>query len=215
MKKIKIGLLFALISSFVLNLNAVIAMNDLECIFSENPEKSLIKDNVISGAIGFLLSKSYSDLILMEYEKSAKETFNYPAVLDHLDKTISALEGSKESYIKAKEIGERLGYMENKISWFKGFNYDEFISTNKLNNDIALKVKSYLSKSDVIGLYQENINNITDILNTLYYIKSNVSSNVKPDISVMWKLLHQYSEALLWGNYSTMMGGKILSNCED
>jgi hypothetical protein len=216
--KLKISRILIIVLPLVFissSLIGVIAMNDLECIFSEEPEKIVMKDYIISGATEFLLSKSYSDLILMEYEKSVKQAFNFSLVSDYLGKTISALESARDKYIKAKDIGEKLGYIEEKVSWFENFNYIDFINANKLNKDIATEVKSFLAKCDVVGLYQQNIDNIGDILNILYSIKNKVSSNSKPDISSMWKLLQQYSEVLTFGNYSTIIGTKILSNCDD
>jgi hypothetical protein len=64
-----------------------------------------------------------------------------------------------------------------------------------------------------LGIYQKNIANIVGILDSLYFIRDQVKSGNKPDITVVWKLLQQYSEAALFGNYATMMGTTILGNC--
>jgi hypothetical protein len=188
-----------------------IVMNDINCSFNEGPEKILLEDNVILGATHFLNSKSNADLLLMEYEKSGRQEFNFTLALEYVEKAIAELEISKEKYVKATEIGERLGYIETKQSWFKEFNYDTFIVENNLNREIAGIVKGYLIKGDVLGVYRHNLDNIDGILTTLSSIRDQVKIGKKPDISIFWNLLQQYSEATLFGNYSTVIGRQILS----
>ena len=208
MKKI---LLIITILAFALSMHAFIFMNDLNCAFSESQEKILLEENVIAGSAHFLHSKSYADLLLMEYEKPGQQAFNFTLALEYVEKAIAELEISKEKYVKAAEIGERLGYIETKQSWFKEFNYDTFILENNLNREIAGIVKSYLIKGDVLGVYRHNLDNIDGILTTLSSIRDQVKIGTKPDISSFWKLLQQYSEAALFGNYSTVIGTGVLT----
>lgn len=198
-----------------LNLHSFIVMNDLNCIFSEGSEKLLIEDNVVAGAIHFLHSKSNTDLLLMEYEKSARQAFNHALALEYTEKAIAELEAAKVNYARAVEIGERTGYIEKKQAWFKEYDYDTFISDNKLNKEIAGIVKGYLINADILGVYKHSIDNIDELLTILYSIRDKVKVNEKPGISTFWTLLHQYSETTLFGNYSTRIGLDILSNCDN
>ena len=212
MKKILFGLLFFV---FAVHTYALIYCNDLNCIFSEGSEKLLIEDNVVAGAIHFLHSKSNTDLLLMEYEKSARQAFNHAQALEYTEKAIAELEAAKVNYARAVEIGERTGYIEKKQAWFKEYDYDTFISDNKLNKEIAGMVKGYLINADILGVYKHSIDNIDELLTILYSIRDKVKVNEKPGISIFWTLLHQYSETTLFGNYSTRIGLDILSNCDN
>lgn len=196
----------------VFNVYGVICLNDVNCVFQESDEKSVIEDNIVEGSALFLQSKSYVDLILMEYEKSEKQPYNITLVNEYVGKAIVELEASIVKYKTAKEIGEKLGYDNAKIESFRNFNYDEYIAANELNVVIASNVELYLSKCDVIGLYGKNIENLEDILRTLNTINQ---CNSKPGVKVLWNLLHRYANGTLFGNYSTMIGRQILGKCDD
>jgi len=212
MKKILFGLLFFL---FAVHSYALIYCNDLNCLFSEGSEKVQIEDNVVAGAIHFLHSKANTDLFLMEYEKSARQAFNYSLALEYVEKAIDELETAKVNYTGAVDIGERIGYIEKKIAWFKDYDYDTFITENNLNKEIAGMVKAYLINADILGVYKHSIDSINELLNILYVLRDKVKVNKKPGISTCWLLLQKYSDTTLFGNYSTRMGLEILSNCEE
>jgi len=66
------------------------------------------------------------------------------------------------------------------------------------------ELKSYLLNGDIDGLYAKNIENIDGILQRLYSIRSLLSESKQPTISSFWSLLHQYTDAILLGNYASM-----------
>jgi hypothetical protein len=198
-----------------LNLHSLIVMNDLNCIFTDGSEKILIEDNVVAGAIHFLHSKANTDLLLVEFEKSARQDFNFSLALEYVEKAMAELEAAKVNYARAAEIGERIGYIEKKMAWFKDYDYDTFITKNNLNKEIAGIVKGYLINADILGVYKHSITNINELLNILTVMRDKVKVNEKPGISTCWMLLQKYSDTTLFGNYSTQMGLEILSNCEE
>lgn len=214
MNTIKTIILIAILVLIVHSLSGVVVINDLACLFNNESEKVIVETNVIKGASNFLLSKSSADLFLMEYEKACLQEMNFDNSAGYIENAILYLELAKEKYIQAKDTGERLGYIQTKVPWFENFNYDVFISANKLNTDISAKVKSFLSKADVIGIYKENLSYIDKILDTLYSIKKQLDDKKKPAKQEIWTLMQQYSEATLFGNYSTVMGQTILDNCD-
>lgn len=209
MKKILITFMVLWLVS-LLSVNASLVMNDIVPAFQDDTEKYKIENKVIEGAAHFLKSKSFADIILYEYEKSTNQTLNYTALLENTENAISELESSKLKYIEALEIGRKTGYDETKTDWFKNFDYDTFINANHLNKDIAFIVKDYLARGDITGLYQKNISNIEEILITLNSIKEYAGVNSSPPVATFWKLLRQYSETALFGNYSTIIAGSIL-----
>ncbi|MCP4151340.1 MAG: hypothetical protein GY757_26590 [bacterium] len=74
MKKISLAVVLLIIA---FQANALLCLNDVDIVFSDGPGKLSINDNVVSGATYFLLSKSNADLLLMEYEKSAVQNFDF------------------------------------------------------------------------------------------------------------------------------------------
>jgi hypothetical protein len=217
----KSGKLFAVISTMVLlilftsqQIQAFVSANDIVPVFSdeESDKKQQIEYFVVSGTSLFLQSQSYSNLLLNEYELSGNQSFNCTGALGYAEKAISLLENSLNQYTKAKEAGEIIGYNPQKINLFRFFDYERFITDNSLNAVIAQKVQSYMQTGDILGLYQQNIDNLTGILNTLYTIKDNLKKGLKPDIKVFWNLMQQISESSLFGNYSTVIATAVFNN---
>lgn len=208
MKKI---LLFLFLLLFSYQIFSLVYGNDIVCAFNPDSQKADIETNVIDGALLFLKSKANADLLLQEYEKSAKSAFNFFRANDLVNQVILDLESSRNYYIAARDIGKKIGYVEKKISWFRDFDYDSFITENLMNREIAEKVKKYLVVCDIIGIYNQNVEDINSIIETLYAIKEAMKSNTQPDIKLFWRLLQQYSEAALFGNYATVIGSNILT----
>lgn len=209
MKKLTLVLLVTCLLS-VVNLDAVIVMNDIVRYFEDTSERVSIENDVIEGAIHFLKSKSYSDLILMEYEKSAKQAIDYPVILDYTDKAITELEKAKENYIRARDTGVRIGADKSRADSFKTFNYGQLVRTKKFNTVIANRVTAHFSKGDVVGAHNRNLQNIEEILQNMYFIREQLKNHITPGIDIFWKMLQQYSEAALFGNYCTVIGSTVL-----
>jgi len=189
--------------------------NDLECSFSEHPEKTLLSESVITGSIHFLKAKIYVDSLLYEFEKSALEPFDVAVSLDHLEKAISELEIAKTKYAETIKIAQRIGYNQKKSNMFKSFDYEGYRNYNKYNHEISQKVINYLSNFDVIGVYQKCVDDIEDIQVTQALIKEQLKAGATPNLPDIWKIMQQYCETCLFGNYASAMGRTVLGNCND
>jgi hypothetical protein len=194
------------------NVHGLIWSNDIVPVFDDNEglKKQEIETHVISGASFFLQAQSYANLLLNECEISGTRSFNFKQSLEYTEIAINLLVNARNQYVNASGIGESLGYSAVKIASLKSFDYDAFIIENQLNKDIAKKVQGYLRSGDIVGIYQQAANDITAILNTLYSIGESLKGEEKPDIHLFWKLLQQFSESSLFGNYATLMGTTIL-----
>ncbi len=186
-----------------------VVMNDIVPVFPEK-DRDKIESAVIEGAVHFLQAKSYSDLLLQEYEKSGKQAIDYAAALDYAAKAIAELEAAKKEYRESMAAANLAGYVAEEVQRFKVFDYDSFSTQKDLNKEIMTLVKSYLAAGNIIGAYQENMNNIGKILATLETIKEKIEVNITPDISLFWQLLQQFSQAALFGNYCTAAAAAIL-----
>ena len=216
--------LISVISALVLlalfntqQIQAFVSANDIVPVFGDDDaqKKQQIEYYVVSGTSLFLQSQSYSNLLLNEYELSGNQDFNFNVAVGYAEKAISLLENSLNQYKKAKETGEIIGYNPQKINLFKSFDYEKFINYNGLNGVIAQKVQSYMQSGDILGIYQQNIDNLTGILNTLYTIKDNLKKGLRPEIELFWNLMQKISESSLFGNYSTVIATAVLDNTSD
>jgi hypothetical protein len=207
MKKI-IVVMVTLFLAFTLG--AFIELNDIVPAFPEE-EQGAIESAVIQGAIHFLQAKSQADLLLGEVEKSAKQPLNYSSALAYTEKTISELEKSIDEYDQAITFAKRAGYVNEVIQKFLNFNYDTYATENKLNRDIMAVVKAYFSGGNIVGVYQQNVEYLGEILITLHLIKDKLTTNLLPDVSLSWQLLQQFSHTSLFGNYCTLTATAILS----
>lgn len=206
--KIIIVVMVTLFLTFALS--AFIELNDIVPAFPEE-EQGAIESAVIQGAVHFLQAKSQADLLLGEVEKSAKQPLNYSTALVCTEKAIGELEKSIDEYHQAITCAKRSGYVNEVIQKFKNFNYDTFVSENKLNGDIMAVVKAYFSGGNIVGVYRQNVEYLGEILITLHLIKDKLTADLLPDISLSWQLLQQFSHASLFGNYCTLTATAILS----
>ena len=205
-------LLFLVIIVWMVNppAQAAITFNDVVCAFSPSTEKIKLQDNMIAGASSFLAANGKAFLLLSIYERDCNGNLDITAALIHAREALSDLEKARTLYGKALNIGKELGYNEYKRPMFSSYNFSEVTQEKKLNEPIADRVKTFLVGMDVVGLYEQNLQNVDSICITLKDIISLLEAGQTPGKGIMWSLLQEFSEASLFGNYSTIIGGDIL-----
>ncbi len=191
-------------------LNALIVMNDIVCVFTPGSEKVEIEEGMISAATLFLASKAQADLFLMEYERASNGNLKCGEALKYAREAIAKLEQSRGTYAHARDLGQKIGYLEYKRQWFQEYNYAKVVADRQMLPAMANKVTAYLCNMDILGIYSENINNLDKILGTLKEIKNQLELSRTPAVELVWQLLKEYAEATLFGNYATILGGDIL-----
>jgi hypothetical protein len=209
MKK-AIFILITLCLVITFTLQAALLHNDIVPVFPGG-DRGKIEGAVIDGAVHFLQAKSYADLLLMEYEKSAGQALDYPAALDYTEKAIAELEKSRDKYAEAHTLGKQAGYVESMIQKFKTFDYNAYTADRKLNNDIMTSVTAYFIAGNILGTYQQQVEYIDDMLLTLVPIKEKLAASQLPDISLLWRLVQQFSTSSLFGNYCTMTARAVFT----
>lgn len=196
---------------FIGSLYPLAVFNDIVPAFPES-ERGIIEDNVIEGATNYLVAKSHIALIVAEYEKSAKQSLDYESALSYTDKAIDELEVSLKYYNSGIELGKRAGYVTPIIEKFKKFDYQSLTISKKLNESEMARVKGYFSIGNILGAYQQNVENISGILITLKQIREDLAVNKTPGIQLIWQLLQQESSATLFGNYCTLTATEVFKN---
>ena len=206
MKKIFVVFLFIMVLSPI-SVFSVIAFNDIKDGFSNGDE---IEDSIIQGSTEFLKCASDIYSFFSQYEQSERIALNLDVSKNAIESAIKNLEIGISHYEAAINIGKSAEYNQTNIDKLQSFNYSEFIVNEKMIPEIAYEVRFYLSKGDLIGIYNKNISNLKLILDKLNFINDSLKNNIKPDRQVIWKLLSDLSKSILFGNYSTRLALEIL-----
>jgi hypothetical protein len=70
-------------------------------------------------------------------------------------------------------------------------------------------VSAYLGRGDVLGFYRRHANNLQILLNTLNRIKADLMTDKLLENQVLWSLLQQYNNTMMFGNYASLVFYKI------
>jgi hypothetical protein len=185
-------------------LNAYVAHNDIPPVF-DSGEVRTMEELTIEGTADFLQSNADVFMLLSEVEVGYSGNFQFIRGIQLTEAAISKLERSRQKYLELIGKAESSAYVPEMIKVLKKFNYRELVESNKLNRQIMATVEDYLTKGEVVGLYRRHIESIDTILEKLYSVRTQLREGNIPVIKIFWSLLHEYSDALLVGNYATMV----------
>jgi hypothetical protein len=185
-------------------LNAYVAHNDIPPVFGSGEARTM-EELTIEGTSDFLQSNADVFMLLSEVEVGYGGNSQFNRSIELTEAAISKLERSRQKYLELIGKAESSAYAPDMIKALKKFNYRKLVESNRLNQQIMATVKGYLTNGDVRGLYRRHIESIDVILGDLYDVRTQLKEGNLPVIDTFWSLLHEYSEALLVGNYATMV----------
>ncbi|NIM17291.1 MAG: hypothetical protein GTO45_35255 [Candidatus Aminicenantes bacterium] len=182
------------------SVSSYIVLNYSEIAYESSNESSIAVDAYIAESAGYFL-KGYSDILhfLNKVERSELDGTDYNELLDILNQAIGNMEQARMAYEKLTRIANDSPYNPAIIDRLLAFDYERFQQENELNRDIFTKVRKYLEKGDVRGIYARLLAYTTNIQNILIELKSTVERGKFPIIRGLWQLNKQCSEALLFG----------------
>jgi hypothetical protein len=206
MKKIFLRLVICLVligTSFA-NLNAFWTLNDPWSPFPHGTSKQ-IGDMIIDGASELLQSASEAFLFMNEIELAEQNGLNCGAALQRIDLAAAKVEQALKIFNEIIAVGSEAGYDEGRIGKLKAFNYGQYASENGLSSETMTKVAAYLANGNVLGFYRRHAENLGNLLNTLNHIKDDLLVNKISENKVLWLLLQQYNNTLMFGNYASLV----------
>jgi len=115
------------------------------------------------------------------------------------------MEDTVIAYDKLKLWADATPYDEAVIARLKKFNYKKFQRENSLNQTLFWKVREYLMKGDVCGIYDKMLLDSKTILNLLREIESELAAGNIPDNHRWWNLNQVYLESLIFDQYVAMV----------
>lgn len=175
------------------------------------PESSgMLKMYIIDGA-GFVLS-TYSGMgeLLKQIETSEMNGPDYCKMRETIYCMIEDMERARFTYYIVQYIMQTTPYKKSVIDRLKAFDFDGFRETSRLMPVVFERVKKYLSRGDVRGVYAAMHKNTGVILDQLYVLKEVLEADKLPHITQAWKLNQTFTESVLFGQYFSQVLYQIL-----
>jgi hypothetical protein len=210
MKKrmVKLVLGLVMIGVSIVYLHAVIAFNDPVSPF-RGPTSVQVGDMITDSASELLLSASEAFLFLNEVEIAGKNGLNVGAALQRVDMAAAKIEQSLRLFKNIITVGGEAGYEKTRIGKLKDFSYDQFARDNGLSEETMNEVSAYLAKGNVLGFYRRHTRNLEALLKTLNNIKTDLLAGKLSENQLLWSLLQQYNNTMMFGNYASLVFYKI------
>jgi hypothetical protein len=201
LKGLVIGLM--VIGLFV-GLNAFIVLNGIPC-----DGMVALGGLTVNAASNFLQSNADVLLFLNEVEVSEINGFNYVRSLELIGSAIEKLEKARTDYEGMVVMSDGPGdppcdkmVANGKL---RTFDYEGLVAKEGLNKEVMSLAASFLVKGDIAGVYKKMLTEVDLILADLYAMRDTLKKEVQPDLASCWTLLHRYSDAILFGNYVTLV----------
>lgn len=176
---------------------------------SNAASSSLIRMLIIQGAGYYLKSHCYYQFFLNKIEMAEIEGVNYCDLQGVLNATVFYMERANISYLDLKNVAAGTPYNEVVVGELKGFDYDGFKEGKNFNREVYGKAKSFLEKGDITGLYCEMYSRSVVILEALNNLKGVIDGNSFPEMSILWELNQNFSNALFLGQYTAMIFSEL------
>lgn len=171
---------------------------------------------IINGADAFLNSYNLTLSYMRKTETMALTGVDAVELKSILDNALIAMKTANGYYTQLKTEADNTSYNSKIIASLKTFDYEGFIKSNDtiLNKEVFLVVKSFLINGDVRGIYGKMCSNTEEIINVLNRIIEATASGTIPVLADTWKVNQLFSNALLFGQYTTQVFNVILNEAK-
>jgi len=210
MKKrlVKLMLGVVLISVSIVCLHAVMVANDPVAPFVGKTSIQ-IGDMITDSASELLQSAAEAYLFLNEVEIAGRNGLNVNAALQRVDMATARVQQALNLFREIIVSGREAGYEKNRLAKLQSFSYDQFARENGLSTEEMSKVSVYLGSGNVLGFYRRHALNLQNLLGTLQSIRADLLQGKLSENRVLWSLLQQYNNTMIFGNYASMVFYKI------
>ena len=210
MKKrlVKLMLGVVLIAGTIVGLNAVMVANDPVAPFVGKTSIQ-IGDMITDSASELLQSAAEAFLFLNEVEIAGRNGLNVNAALQRVDMATARVQQALDLFREIIVSGREAGYEKNRLAKLQSFSYDQFARENGLSAEEMSKVSAYLGRGNVLGFYRRHALNLQNLLGTLQGIRADLLQGKLSENRVLWSLLQQYNNTMIFGNYASMVFYKI------
>jgi hypothetical protein len=138
---------------------------------------------------------------MRKVELADNRELNYPELSQILDSALVNMQQARDTYKLLKETADITPYNPEVIEALKNIDYDRYCEENGLNDEIFNRVKSYLVKGQVTGIYGKLLADMGIMVDLLQKVKKNIDKNLFPPVKTVRQLNQTYSFSLLFGQY--------------
>jgi virulence-associated protein VapD len=169
-----------------------------------------IERYVIKGA-GYYLD-AYSDILafLNRMELSDMQGMDYNESRQILDRAMANMIDVLKIYERLIKKAEVTPYNEAVISKLMEFDYNGFMQERGLNSVIFGKVEDHLKRGDITGLLRQMYTEFAVIAGLLSSVRDELNLEKLTEMSKVWRLNERCSQALLFGQYGSMVFYAVL-----
>lgn len=208
-EKLFLKVLFVFFICIVLNLNLAygrIWHNNIGEGYADDgggsASKSFTIESYVVEAGGYYLSANSSFQELMELvELQDVRGVDFAQLQEvNIDASLN-IQKAISTYERILELAEVTPYNGIVIDKLRGFDYEKFMDENGLNQVVFARVRDFLQKGDITGIFRKVHSDLKDISAMLEEISAYISSDKMPNISGIWKLNEKFAEASLFGSY--------------
>jgi len=166
---------------------------------------SLMAMYIIEGAGYVLDARAAVSTFMNRFEMAELTGTDYAGMREGLSDAIENLEKAKYTYMFIELLAANTAYNEPVIERLKAFDYDGFQKKWGLYPNVFDRVKGYLSRGDVRGVWAAVSKDIDQLLLRLYALKSSVNTYKLPNVQSVWQLNQVFSDNFFFGQYFAMV----------
>lgn len=164
--------------------------------------KAITIESYVVEAGGYYLSANSSFQKLMELvELQDVRGVDYAELQEANINTSLNIRKAISTYDRLIELAEVTPYNGVVIFKLRGFDYEKFMGENGLNQVVFARVRDFLQKGDITGIFRKVHSDLKDISAMLEGISAYISSHKMPNISGIWRLNEKFAEVSLFGSY--------------
>lgn len=171
-----------------------------------------IETYIINGASYIFKSYAYTLQAMQMVETSTPNTLDLNALKIILRNSIQNTTNAVLVYRNLKATADTTPYNPIMVQKLQNFDYFSYCYNNNLNETTMWKVASYLYYGDVRGTFSYLLNQFESILKLQQSILASLETVKFPEIANIWRLNHQFSDCLMFGQYCAQIFDEIKSN---
>lgn len=195
--------LIVLLLIFAINAYSRIIGNRGDSVFVDTPESAAATgSNIVTAAGYFLSSGSDFQSLLNRIELADINGSDYKEWAQICSNAVANMEKTVANYLLLKQRLDNTPYKPEMIDRLLSFDYDRFQKKNGLNREIFTRIKVYLGRGDVRGVFKRLLSSSRKILAALTKVKASIDAGILPELAILWRLNQDYAETMLFGQYA-------------
>jgi len=160
---------------------------------------------IVEGAGYVLDARAGVSTFMNRFETAELTGADFGEMRDILSRVIDNLEKAKANYVFINVIAKNTPYRGSVIERLKSFDYPGFQKRSGLYSKVFDRVKRYLKRGNVRGVFSVISKDMDSLLDQLYELKASMDTDQLPAVQSVWKLNQAFSDNIFFGQYFAMV----------